>query len=602
MDIRGRLLGLAIGATIPLVLAAVLDLWGTWSDTRRQINDSLRQQVEFAALAFEHWLDVQRQPLITIASYVAARDGNPTEIQEYLSDIKRPRTHWLDLRVLNSEGETVLTMPAEAGPLPPGLDAKLLDLLSHDQRAIETDWSGGEGKYLLTLAEPISTGGAIIARIDGAATAQVFRHFNLPTQSLITLFDPQRRIVYRSYAPESYIGANIESSKLFQMVEEQQHPVILEESAIDEISRVYSAALAGQSGYLVTIGVPSETLYRPAQRQLTLQLILIFLALCFTMLAALIIARSVVKPLRRLVIATRRFGKGDFSARAPNKGYDEIIELGDTFNEMAESIATREAKLKELDQLKSDFVSSVSHELRTPLTTIKTLTQLMKRRQMTEVERLESLETISTECDRQIDLVLNLLDLTRLESDALDILHTRVEPVEVIRSCIKSQSRTAELKGQTLTEDLSEDLPTIETDRNVLRRVLNSLIENAIKYTPPHGQIRVGGTVTDAHELALHVSDNGCGISPEDLPNIFKKFYRAVEHGDRGQKETSGVGLGLYLAQNLMKHLGGYIDVVSEIGQGSTFTIYLSASNVLKVRSKADSEQEDKHVAAVAHS
>ncbi len=599
MDIRGRLVGLAVGATIPLVLAAVVDLWGTWTDTRRQLNVSMAQQVEFAALAFEHWIDTQRQPLITAASYISAQEDRMNDI---LRVIIEPRPQWIDLRVVDSEGATLFSAPADAEPLPPGIFGKLMDDLRQEQSAVETDWSRGEGRYLLAIAEPLANGGAVIARIDGATTAEVFRYLELPTQSLITLLDPQRRIIYRSSGLESYVGADIGNSSLFQELDPQRGAVLIEEeeSAIDETHRVYAVARAGPTRYLVTIGVPSETLYEPARRQLTIQLLLILVALCCTVIAALVIARSVVKPLRRLVTATRRFGKGEFSARVPTKGYTEIIELGDTFNEMAESITKREARLKELDELKSDFVSSVSHELRTPLTTIKTLTQLMMRRQMTESERYESLETISAECDRQIDLVLNLLDLTRIESGAFDFLHVGVDPVAIVQDCLRLQWHTAELRGHSLVADVSEELPRLYTDRGVLRRMLSGLIENAIKYTPDGGRITIGARATSDHEISFYVSDTGIGIAAKELQHIFKKFYRTVESGETqrsGNREVAGVGLGLYLTQNLIRHLGGRVEVVSEVGQGSTFTVFLPVGQDADADQAEQNIREEQHVA-----
>ena len=125
-----------------------------------------------------------------------------------------------------------------------------------------------------------------------------------------------------------------------------------------------------------------------------------------------------------------------------------MSRLGMNFNAMAERLQKREARLAELDQLKSEFVSTVSHELRTPLTTIKALTRLLMREGLEETKRREYIETISVECDRQIDFVLNLLDLSRIEGGVLRVTHERVEVDEVISSVVKSEARSAE-KGDT---------------------------------------------------------------------------------------------------------------------------------------------------------
>ena len=127
-----------------------------------------------------------------------------------------------------------------------------------------------------------------------------------------------------------------------------------------------------------------------------------------------------------------------------------MSRLGMNFNAMAERLQKREARFAELDRLKSEFVSTVSHELRTPLTTIKALTRLLMREGLEETKRREYLETISVECDRQIDFVLNLLDLSRIEGGVLRVTHERVEVDDVISSVIKSEARSAEKRCHEL--------------------------------------------------------------------------------------------------------------------------------------------------------
>lgn len=580
MRIRERLLVWAVLAILPLVLAALIDLWGTWTDTRRQVNSSMEHQVHLTALALEHWIDLQAKPLITAANYIAEHPGSAATFRESLSFIAGPRSHWVDLRVVNVGGETVFAEPSNAGPLPSGLAHRLLTLLNNGSSiAVETDWSLGEAPYVLALAVRINSGGAVIGRIDQAAISNFFSQINSTEQRPIKLLDSQRRLVYRSNSPESYIGSEISSSALFKTLGNQRGVVIgAEKSPIDGIQRVYGAAHVGTTGYVLTIGVPIDSLYVPARRQLFFHSLLTIVALGCTVIAALFIAKDIRQPVRRLTRAARRLGQGDLSVRAAIDGGDEIAELGATFNTMAKSTEEREARLKEVDQLKSEFVSSVSHELRTPLTTIRTLTRLMLRGGMTEDEQRESLENISSECDRQIDLVLNLLDLTRIESGTFNLTLSAVDPIEIVRACLRTQSQAARFAGHELFEELPPALPYVKTDRNVLRRVLCSLVENAIKYTPNGGRITLGARATGT-ELSFYVTDTGVGIAQEDVEHIFEKFYRCqasevgIDGGYFDHSVVAGIGLGLYLAKNLIGQLGGRIHVISEVGHGSTFTV-----------------------------
>lgn len=289
-----------------------------------------------------------------------------------------------------------------------------------------------------------------------------------------------------------------------------------------------------------------------------------------------------------LISAAEQFGERDFSARVETQADDELGHLEASFNRMAERLDKRAARFNELDRLKSDFVSSVSHELRTPLTTIKALTRLLMRGELAEEKRREYLETISVECDRQIDLVLNLLDLSRIEGGVFRLSFEKVAVVDVISSCVKSETAAAEKRKHTLEiAPISSEIPPICADSKALRRVLSNLIENAIKYTPDGGLIMVSAE-SDGDFAAISVEDNGRGIPAEDLPVLFDKFHRgkpaphskamreATEEADfLEDADVSGVGLGLYLAKNVMERMNGRITVETEVGRGSRFTLHL---------------------------
>ena len=236
----------------------------------------------------------------------------------------------------------------------------------------------------------------------------------------------------------------------------------------------------------------------------------------------------------------------------------------------------------ELDHLKSEFVSRVSHELRTPLTTIKALTRLLQRGEVGEQKQREYLETISIECDRQIDLILNLLDLSRIEGGGFRLAMEQVEATDVLTSCVKSEIAAATRRRHKLEIKPLGDIPPICSDPKHLRRVISNLIENSIKYTPDGGLITLSADA-DTDHVAIWIKDNGQGIPKEDLPILFDKFYRGspAPHSATTNDEfledidVSGVGLGLYLARDVMERMGGRISVETEVGKGSTFTLHL---------------------------
>ena len=308
-----------------------------------------------------------------------------------------------------------------------------------------------------------------------------------------------------------------------------------------------------------------------------------------TVAAAFVADREIRTRLRRLDRAVDKIAEGDFTARlAESKtNGDEVASLERSFNRMADRITERRNRLTELDTLKSDFVSSVSHELRTPLTTIKALTRLLMRGETSQEKQREYLETISVECDRQIDLVLNLLDLSRLEGGVFRVALEKVDVAEVIRLCVKSETSAAERRQHRLEIESVSDIPPVCADPKALRRVLSNLIENAIKYTPDGGLIIVSAREED-DRVAITVADNGRGIPADDLPVLFDKFHRGrpAPHSAAMRNATeeaalledadvSGIGLGLYLGKSVTERMGGTISVDTEVGRGSTFTLRL---------------------------
>ena len=244
-----------------------------------------------------------------------------------------------------------------------------------------------------------------------------------------------------------------------------------------------------------------------------------------------------------------------------------------------EQQARREAE--SANAVKDEFLAAVSHELRTPLTTIKTLTRVLLRKNPTEEERREYLEDIASECERQIDLVHNLLDLSRVKVGGVEIRSGRVDVGEVLRACEKIVRPAAVERNQELIVESVSDLPPVRADQSALRRALCAVAENAIKYTPDGGRIILRARRDeDGGRVAIEVEDTGVGVRAEDLPRIFDRFYRGRAGagdgaGNLDEQEVPGIGLGLHLARVLVEGMGGSIEASSRVGHGSTFTLRL---------------------------
>lgn len=583
MGIRKRLLILSIGISVPLILAGLLMLWALWRESRRELTHSIEEQSQLAAVAFEKWIDGQRQPLSTLATIAAQHPQGPLPFAGRLSYIVDTRPYWIDLWILDDAGSTRASHSPDAKSLP----KELLETLRTEMRrrnswAVVTDWTRGEGYPMLALAVPVASSDMIVARIDGAAIAELFRSIQLSEGAVIGIFDSQRRVLYRSSAENTYLGTDRSDSPLFAPLSKQSKAVVETTSPYDGVKRIYGLVVVGSTDCVVATGVPSSTLYSPARRQIGRYLIFSFVALLCAIAAAIVIARSIARPILKLSNAAEEFGRGELKARANVKDRGELEQLGAAFDEMAERIETRTLRLAELDRLKSEFVGGVSHELRTPLTTIKTLTRVLLRGGESQEERREYLETIGAECDRQIDLILNLLDLSRIEAGVFTVCPAKVDAAEIVKNCAVIEHHAA----STRSHDLQVDLPAGEllavADANALRRVLCSLVENSIKYTAYGGSIRLSAKA-QGDEVVIRISDTGCGIEASDIPHVFEKFYRGRPsitakgqiNSDSSASEAPGIGLGLYLARTIIEEFGGRICVESSNEHGTTLAVHL---------------------------
>lgn len=241
-----------------------------------------------------------------------------------------------------------------------------------------------------------------------------------------------------------------------------------------------------------------------------------------------------------------------------------------------EQSARREAE--SANRVKDEFLAAVSHELRTPLTTIKTLTRLLLRKNPPEETRREYLEDIASECEREIDFVHNLLDLSRIRAGGVPINLSRVDVGAVVQACEKIERVAAAEHNHELNVEIEPDLPFIRADGSALRRALCAVTENAVKYTPEGGRIDLRALRDGSEYVIIEIADNGRGIDAKDLPHVFERFYRGRakdENGGADAQDISGIGLGLYLAHSLIEGMNGTISARSRSGVGSVFTVRL---------------------------
>ncbi|MGW2018150.1 sensor histidine kinase [Streptomyces sp. NPDC001927] len=282
---------------------------------------------------------------------------------------------------------------------------------------------------------------------------------------------------------------------------------------------------------------------------------------------ALLLSRAVLRPVRALTAASRGLGEGDLARRVPGAGRDEIAELGRSFNRMAGSLQESEERQRRL-------VGDIAHELRTPLANLRGYLEAL-RDGVLEPDA-ELLDSLHEEVLLQQRIVDDLQDLALAEAGALTYHRVDLDARELVETCRTAHSALASAAGvriATETAGTSGPVP-LYGDPGRLRQALSNLVGNAVRHTAPGGGVRLELAERD-EMVRIAVRDTGSGIPADQLPRLFDRFWRA--DAARG-RATGGSGLGLSIARQIVADHHGAIEVSSEVGVGTVFTIVLPAS------------------------
>ena len=301
--------------------------------------------------------------------------------------------------------------------------------------------------------------------------------------------------------------------------------------------------------------------YRRINAYILFSVLVCLIVLSLVIISGMYFVKSIVIPVNHISTTAKRYAEGDFSVRIPVRNDDEIGELCGIVNKMAEELSQSEAA-------KNDFISSVSHELRTPLTAIKGWAETIGAMPDDSDTVSKGMRVITSETERLSQMVEDLLDFSRMQNDKFSMEKQNIDILAELSEAMLIYEEKARQEGIELIYTEPSDLPVVFGDRNRLRQVFINVIDNALKYSEKGGLVTVQTSITPDNRIEIDVTDNGCGISSEDLPKIKTKFFRA-NHTKRGS------GIGLAVADEIIKLHDGQLDIFSEQGVGTRVVISL---------------------------
>ncbi|ANA80128.1 sensor histidine kinase [Paenibacillus glucanolyticus] len=291
--------------------------------------------------------------------------------------------------------------------------------------------------------------------------------------------------------------------------------------------------------------------------------IIMAIAILLSILLVGVITRYIVKPIVKLTEATQNVAKGNYNVQLNIARRDELGQLADHFSQMAKGIA-------QLEQMRQEFVSNVSHEIQSPLASIQGFSQTLQTKRLSEEQQQHYLSIIEAESRRMSQLSKQLLMLASLDKEENILEKSTFDVAEQIKQVLFHTEWS--WRSKELTMDMSLPSTYIHGDQQLLHQVWTNLMTNSIKFTAPEGIISLRITGQDNPSCSIEISDTGIGIPPEHLPHIFDRFYRVDEARDRSEGSS---GLGLAITQKIVQMHGGRIEVTSQPGEGTTFTVTL---------------------------
>jgi signal transduction histidine kinase len=586
-SLRSRLILLVLLAIAPSAIMTVINGTRERAHAVEVAEENLQRLTNLAAANEAQSIAGARQILRDLAS-IPDLMGDQAQCSRLLANIQRQNPDYVNFGLIQLNGDvTCNAVPSK----------NLVNLAdrSHFRRAVHLKRFVAGGyifgrviqKHTVNLTYPVldeedRIKAVVFAALDLTKLDRFVADIQLPAGSLLLTADSEGKIISRKPNPESWFGKQVSPEMRTAMAAEPGKPVLLK--GLDGVERLHRFARVGNNGlsdYTVTIGIPADAITANARHDQMLD----FLALAATIGLALVAAWFVgdvlvLRRVKRLASTANSIASGTLEARSGIRyGKEEISELARALDAMAASLQEKERQhlkaenqLREADRRKDEFLAMLAHELRNPLAPISAGAQLLQSGHATDAAVQRTAGIIVRQVHHMTRLVDDLLDVSRVTRGLVTLTRVPLDISTIVVDAMEQADPLFKARQHRFEVVLPPAPLVVVGDHKRLVQVLVNVLNNAAKYTPAGGTIKLA-VRADGGNVQLTVSDNGIGMSPELRGRVFELFAQADRSADRSQ---GGLGLGLALVKSLVELHGGSVSVDSGgEHQGSTFTIAL---------------------------
>lgn len=395
----------------------------------------------------------------------------------------------------------------------------------------------------------------------------------------VYLLNPAGEIL-KYVAPKKVVKLDkVDLKPIRQFLNQESHQLILGDDPRNPgEKKIFSAAEVVEEGELtgyIYIVLASQEYVSAAQMVLGsyilgLSVRTIILILIISALVGLLAIWVITQRLTKLINGIRKFQQGDLSTRIKASNRDEFDSIALVFNEMAATIEQNIEELKGIDAFRKELIGNVSHDLRTPIASIQGYaeTLLLKRDALDDTQKEDYLNIIYKSCEKLKVQVNELFELSKLESKQVKLHAEPFSIAELVHDVAGKYRIISQKKGISINTIVSKDIPVVKADISLIDRVLQNLIDNALRFCKEGDYINISVVSETPDQVSVQIADSGAGISKEALKNIFERFYT-------GSGESASTGLGLAIVKKIIDLHDSEIEVNSKPGKGTVFRFYL---------------------------